>query len=52
MLYYEALGAQQRVDLRVELARIAREAVKTTAELMNVGQADRSDYLESEIEAQ
>lgn len=52
MLYFEALGAQQRVDLRVELARIAREAVKTTSELLNVGQADRPDYLESEIEAQ
>lgn len=52
MLYYEALGAQQRVDLRSELARIAREAVKITSELQNVGQADRPDYLESEIEAQ
>jgi cobalt-zinc-cadmium efflux system outer membrane protein len=52
MLYYEALGAQQRVDLRTELARIAHEAVKTTSELQNVGQADRPDYLESEIEAQ
>ena len=52
MLYYEALGAQQRVDLRGELARLAREAVKTTSELQNVGQADRPDYLESEIEAQ
>lgn len=50
MLYYEALGAQQRLDLRVELARIAREAVKTTSELLNVGQADRPDYLASEIE--
>ena len=52
MLYYEALGAQQRVDLRAELARIAREAVTTTAELMNVGQADRPDYFEAEIEAE
>jgi cobalt-zinc-cadmium efflux system outer membrane protein len=50
ILYYEALGAQQRVDLRAELARIAREAVKTTSELLNVGQADRPDYLASEIE--
>jgi len=50
MLYYEALGVQQRLDLRVELARIAREAVKTTSELLNVGQADRPDYLASEIE--
>lgn len=52
MLYYETLGAQQRVVLRGELARIAREAVKITSELQNVGQADRPDYLESEIEAQ
>lgn len=52
MLYYEALGAQQRLDLRVELARIAREAVKTTAELQNVGQADRPDYFAIEIELQ
>jgi outer membrane protein, heavy metal efflux system len=51
MLYYEALGSQQRVELRSELARIAREAVKTTSELQNVGQADRPDYLESEVEA-
>jgi cobalt-zinc-cadmium efflux system outer membrane protein len=50
MLYYEAVGAQQLVDLRTELARIAREAVKTTTELVNVGQADRPDHLESEIE--
>jgi cobalt-zinc-cadmium efflux system outer membrane protein len=52
MLYFEALGAQQRVELRRELARIAREAVGITAELFNVGQADRPDFLESEIEAQ
>jgi cobalt-zinc-cadmium efflux system outer membrane protein len=52
MLYYEALGAQQRVELRRELARIAREAIKITSELLNVGQADRPDFLESEIEAQ
>ncbi|HKY03951.1 MAG TPA: TolC family protein, partial [Blastocatellia bacterium] len=52
MLYYEALGAQQRLDLRVELARIAREAVKTTSELLNVGQADRPDYFAIEIELQ
>jgi cobalt-zinc-cadmium efflux system outer membrane protein len=52
MLYYEALGAERRVELRSELARIAREAIKTTSELLNVGQADRPDFLESEIEAQ
>ncbi len=50
MLYYETLGAQQLVDLRTELVRIARDATKTTSELANVGQADRPDYLEAEIE--
>ncbi len=50
MLYYETLGAQQLVDLRTELVRIARDATRTTSELANVGQADRPDYLEAEIE--
>lgn len=52
ILYYEALGAERRVELRMELSRIAREAIKTTSELLNVGQADRPDFLESEMEAQ
>ena len=51
-LYYEALGAQQRIELRSELARIAREATRTASELVNVGQADRPDFLESEIETE
>jgi cobalt-zinc-cadmium efflux system outer membrane protein len=52
ILYFEALGAQRLVDLRAELVRIARDAVKTTSELYNVGQADRPDFFEAEIEAQ
>jgi outer membrane protein, heavy metal efflux system len=51
-LYYEALGAQQLVDLRTELARLAREAVGVSNELFNVGQADRPDVLAGEIEAE
>jgi outer membrane protein, heavy metal efflux system len=51
-LYYEALGAQQLVDVRTELARIAREAVGISGELFNVGQADRPDVLAGEIEAE
>jgi cobalt-zinc-cadmium efflux system outer membrane protein len=51
-LYYEALGAQQLVDLRTELSRIAREAVGVSNELFNVGQADRPDVLAGEIEAE
>jgi outer membrane protein, heavy metal efflux system len=52
MLYYEALGAQQQVDIRAELARLTREAVTVTEELMNVGQADQPDQLEIEVESQ
>ncbi len=52
MLYFEALGAQQLVELRADLADLAREAVVITRELYNVGQADRPDQLEIEIEAE
>jgi cobalt-zinc-cadmium efflux system outer membrane protein len=51
-LYFEALGAQQLVELRASLADLAREAVEITKELYNVGQADRPDQLEIEIEAE
>lgn len=51
LLYFEALGAQQLVDIRSQLARLTNEAVAVTEELMNVGQADQPDQLEIEIEA-
>jgi outer membrane protein, heavy metal efflux system len=52
LLYFEALGAQRLVGIRRDLARLAREAVEITKELYNVGQADRPDQLEIEIEAE
>ena len=52
ILYYETLGAQRLLELRDELAQLAREAVDITRELANVGQADRPDQLEIEIEAE
>src|SRR5262245_41694310 len=52
ILFYEALGAQRRIETRAELVRIAREAVGVTEQLFNVGQADRPDTYEIEIEAQ
>jgi cobalt-zinc-cadmium efflux system outer membrane protein len=52
MLYYEALGAQQLVEVREQLAKLAREAVGITNELLNVGQADRPDKFQIVIEAQ
>lgn len=51
-LYYDALGAQRMVELRIELEKLSSEAVDITRELYNVGQADKPDYLEIEIEAQ
>lgn len=52
MLYFETLGAQRLVELRDDLSQLAREAVEITSELSNVGQADRPDQLEIEIEAE
>ena len=52
LLYYETLGAQRLVELRWNLSQLAREAVDITRELANVGQADRPDQLEIEIEAE
>ena len=52
VLYYETLGAQRLVELRDDLANLAQEAVEITKELANVGQADRPDQLEIEIEAE
>jgi cobalt-zinc-cadmium efflux system outer membrane protein len=51
LLFYEALGAARLVEVRRDLARIALEAVEISAELYNIGQADRPDVLEVEIEA-
>lgn len=52
VLYYEVLGAQRLVELRDDLSQLAREAVDITKELGNVGQSDRPDGLEIEIESE
>jgi outer membrane protein, heavy metal efflux system len=49
--YYRALGAQERVELKADLADLARRAAATSAELANVGQADQPDVLEARVEA-
>ena len=49
--YYEAVAAQQRVDVRERLQRLAGEALATSKQLFNVGLADRPDVLGSEIAA-
>jgi cobalt-zinc-cadmium efflux system outer membrane protein len=52
LLYYEALGAWRTVEVRRDLARLAREAVEISEQLFNIGQADRPDVLEVQIEAE
>ncbi|MEP7274175.1 MAG: TolC family protein [Acidobacteriota bacterium] len=51
VLFYQALGAQELIEVRTQLATLARDAVKTTNELLNVGQADRPDAAQIRIEA-
>lgn len=49
-LFYEALALERRVEVNERLAALTSEAVSITAQLFNVGAADRPDFLESEIE--
>ena len=52
MSYIQALAAQQTLELRQNLSKLANDAVETSHQLANVGQADAPDVLESEVEAQ
>jgi cobalt-zinc-cadmium efflux system outer membrane protein len=52
MSYIQALAAQQTLDLRHSLSTLAQDAVETSHQLANVGQADAPDVLEAEVEAQ
>lgn len=49
--YYRLLLSERRIEVQERLAALASEAVGVTAQLFNVGAADRPDFLESEIEA-
>jgi cobalt-zinc-cadmium efflux system outer membrane protein len=50
--YYQALAAQETVDMRKELSRITGETAKYSRQLFNIGQQNETEVLESEIEAQ
>jgi cobalt-zinc-cadmium efflux system outer membrane protein len=52
MAYIQALAAQQSLELRQDLSKLADDAVETSHQLANVGQADAPDVLESEVEGQ
>jgi cobalt-zinc-cadmium efflux system outer membrane protein len=52
MSYIQGLAAQRTLELRQSLSKLAQDAVETSHQLANVGQADAPDVLESEVEAQ
>ena len=49
--FYAVLLAERRVAVQERLAALVSEAVGVTAQLFNVGAADRPDHLEIEIES-
>jgi cobalt-zinc-cadmium efflux system outer membrane protein len=48
--FFEVLAAERLVDIDRRALRNAEDALKTTAELVNVGQANEPDRLQAEIE--
>jgi outer membrane protein, heavy metal efflux system len=52
MAFLRVLAAQELLDARRDLAKIAQDAAETQLRFQNTGQADESEVLESEIEAQ
>ena len=49
--FYQLLALQRLVDVRVELLKVADDAVQTTEELLNIGAANEPDLLQARIEA-
>jgi outer membrane protein, heavy metal efflux system len=49
--FYQSLAAQQMVQIRTKLNEEAQDAVETTEQLFNVGQADQPDVLQAQVEA-
>ncbi len=52
MFYYQSLAAQEMVDLRHKLSKLAEDAVQTSHQLGNVGQTDQPDVLQAEVEGE
>lgn len=50
--YYQALAAQEMVDMRKELSRIAAETAKYSRQLFNIGQQNETEVLQAEVEAE
>jgi cobalt-zinc-cadmium efflux system outer membrane protein len=52
MAFLRVLAAQEWLEARRDLAKIAEDGAQTQRELRNTGQADESEVLEAEVEAQ
>src|SRR5215467_12084777 len=52
MAFYRVLAAQEMADSRADLARIAEQTLETQKRLQNTGQADQTEILAAEVEAQ
>ncbi len=52
MAFVRVLAAQELLDARRDMAAIAQDAAETQRRLMNTGQADETEVLEAEVEAQ
>jgi len=50
--FYQVLAAQRLVDVRQNLAKLAADSAQTSHQLGNIGQADRPDILQAEVEQQ
>ena len=48
--YYEALGAQKRVELANELLKVAEDGLKVAQQLFEAQQASKADILQSKIQ--
>jgi cobalt-zinc-cadmium efflux system outer membrane protein len=51
-LFYQVLTNQRLVEVRQNLVKLAADATQTSYQLSNVGQADRPDLLQAEVEQQ
>ena len=50
--FYQVLAAQRLVEVRQNLVKLAGDATQTSLQLRNIGQADRPDILQAEVEQQ
>ena len=50
--YYQALAAQEMVDMRKEIFRISYETAKYSRQLFNIGQQSETEVLQAEVEAE